>query len=141
MHKYHGPKRELDLLKLLDFDVILTTYATVAAEFRRCSNILHSINWFRIVLDEGRFGDLLLSTPNILVAYWNTDIKHYSPCNPPPKYWTIPCCFNIVVQDSMVFEWDTDPEFPCRPGSTCQISPCSLIGNSSSISELHHITD
>ncbi|EPE30717.1 P-loop containing nucleoside triphosphate hydrolase [Glarea lozoyensis ATCC 20868] len=52
IYKYHGPKRESDLLKLLDFDVILTTYATVAAEFRRCSNILHSINWFRIVLDE-----------------------------------------------------------------------------------------
>jgi SWI/SNF-related matrix-associated actin-dependent regulator of chromatin subfamily A3 len=55
MHKYHGPKRELDPLKLLDFDIIFTTYATAAAEFRRGSNVLHNINWFRIVLDEGRF--------------------------------------------------------------------------------------
>lgn len=60
VHKYHGLKRESDPLKLLDFDVIFTTYATVAAEFRRCSNILHSINWFRIVLDEGRLAVLLL---------------------------------------------------------------------------------
>jgi SWI/SNF-related matrix-associated actin-dependent regulator of chromatin subfamily A3 len=55
VHKYHGPKRESDPLKLLDFDVIFTTYTTMAAEFRNCSNVLHSINWFRIVLDEGRF--------------------------------------------------------------------------------------
>jgi SWI/SNF-related matrix-associated actin-dependent regulator of chromatin subfamily A3 len=57
MHKYHGPKRELNPLKLLDFDIIFTTYATVAAEFRRGSNVLHNINWFRIVLDEGRSAD------------------------------------------------------------------------------------
>lgn len=52
IHKYHGPKRVLDPLKLLDFDIVFTTYATVAAEFRRGSNVLHNINWFRIVLDE-----------------------------------------------------------------------------------------
>ncbi|KAH8687414.1 SNF2 family N-terminal domain-containing protein [Tricladium varicosporioides] len=51
-HKYHGPRKELDPLKLLNFDIVFTTYATVATEFRRGSNILHNINWFRIVLDE-----------------------------------------------------------------------------------------
>ena len=59
MHKYHGPKRQLDPLKLLDFDIVFTTYATVAAEFRRGSNILHNMNWFRIVLDEGRSANSL----------------------------------------------------------------------------------
>jgi SWI/SNF-related matrix-associated actin-dependent regulator of chromatin subfamily A3 len=60
VHKYHGPKRELDTLKLVDFDIIFTTYATVAVEFRQYSNVLHSINWFRIVLDEGRSANSVL---------------------------------------------------------------------------------
>jgi SNF2 family DNA or RNA helicase len=64
MHIYHGPKRELDPLKLLDFDIIFTTYATVATEFRRGSNALHNINWFRIVLDEGKFADSLFPVRN-----------------------------------------------------------------------------
>jgi SWI/SNF-related matrix-associated actin-dependent regulator of chromatin subfamily A3 len=63
MHIYHGSKRESDSLKLLAFDIIFTTYATVAAEFRHCSNVLHSINWFRIVLDEGRLTNSLLFYP------------------------------------------------------------------------------
>jgi hypothetical protein len=44
VHIYHGPKRESDPLRLLDFDIIFTTYATVAAEFRRCRNVIHSIH-------------------------------------------------------------------------------------------------
>ncbi len=59
MHKYHGTNRELDPLKLLDFDIIFTTYATIATEFRRGSNVIHNIDWFRIVLDEGRSADSL----------------------------------------------------------------------------------
>jgi SWI/SNF-related matrix-associated actin-dependent regulator of chromatin subfamily A3 len=51
--KYHGQKRESDAKDLLDFDILLTTYATVASEFGRGSGPLYRITWFRIVLDEG----------------------------------------------------------------------------------------
>jgi SWI/SNF-related matrix-associated actin-dependent regulator of chromatin subfamily A3 len=51
--KYHGQNRESERAKLLNFDILLTTYATVAAEFGRGSGPLYGITWFRIVLDEG----------------------------------------------------------------------------------------
>jgi SWI/SNF-related matrix-associated actin-dependent regulator of chromatin subfamily A3 len=53
VQKYHGSSKEIDIAKLLDFDIVLTTYATITAEFSRDS-CLHGITWFRIVLDEGR---------------------------------------------------------------------------------------
>jgi SNF2-related domain len=53
IQKYHGSFKETDIEKLVDFEVVLTTYATIAAEFTRNSR-LHGITWFRIVLDEGR---------------------------------------------------------------------------------------
>jgi SNF2 family DNA or RNA helicase len=50
---YHGQKRESESRELLDFDILLTTYATVASEFGKGSGPLYRITWFRIVLDEG----------------------------------------------------------------------------------------
>jgi SWI/SNF-related matrix-associated actin-dependent regulator of chromatin subfamily A3 len=52
--RYHGPKRETDVSRIAGFDVVLTTYGTLTAEFCRGTNLLHGINWFRVVLDEGR---------------------------------------------------------------------------------------
>ncbi|KAL1967714.1 hypothetical protein VTN77DRAFT_2971 [Rasamsonia byssochlamydoides] len=37
---------------LVNFDIIISTYATVAAEFGRGASNLYRIKWFRIVLDE-----------------------------------------------------------------------------------------
>ncbi|KAH0563182.1 hypothetical protein GP486_002249 [Trichoglossum hirsutum] len=51
VQKYHGSSKETDITKLLDYDVILTTYATITAEFSR-NSCLHGITWFRVVLDE-----------------------------------------------------------------------------------------
>jgi SNF2 family DNA or RNA helicase len=50
---YHGQKRESESRELLDFDVLLTTYATVASEFGKGYGPLYGITWFRIILDEG----------------------------------------------------------------------------------------
>lgn len=33
--------------------MILTTYGTVMADRRRGSGILHQVDWYRLVLDEG----------------------------------------------------------------------------------------
>lgn len=52
-HKYHGSNRESEVPKLLEFDIIFTTYATLTAGFCRGDSILHQIRWFRLVLDEG----------------------------------------------------------------------------------------
>ncbi|KAL1585425.1 hypothetical protein WHR41_05654 [Cladosporium halotolerans] len=52
---YHGPNRTQDLEDLAKYDIILTTYGTVASEFSdslKKKKALASMNWFRIVLDE-----------------------------------------------------------------------------------------
>ncbi|KAK8133073.1 P-loop containing nucleoside triphosphate hydrolase [Apiospora kogelbergensis] len=51
-HKHIGSGRHKETQYLCDRPIIFTTYATVAAEFRRGDSILAKINWFRIVLDE-----------------------------------------------------------------------------------------
>ena len=51
--KHHGSNRSKDAKTLLEYDVILTTYATLTAEFRSGDSILHQAEWFRLVLDEG----------------------------------------------------------------------------------------
>ncbi|KAF4300775.1 hypothetical protein GTA08_BOTSDO07089 [Botryosphaeria dothidea] len=52
VHKYHGQHRQIDRPSLVDHDVVLTTYGTVATELRRGRGMLQSINWYRLVLDE-----------------------------------------------------------------------------------------
>ncbi|KAI0531666.1 SNF2 family N-terminal domain-containing protein [Xylaria digitata] len=51
-HKHLGPERHKEVQLLHERLIVFTTYATVAAEFRRGHNTLGKINWFRIVLDE-----------------------------------------------------------------------------------------
>jgi SNF2 family DNA or RNA helicase len=52
---YHGAGRITDVEQLAKFDVVFTTYGTVAAEWSDSlgkRKALASLNWFRIVLDE-----------------------------------------------------------------------------------------
>ncbi|KAG4439482.1 hypothetical protein IFR05_005018 [Cadophora sp. M221] len=55
---YHGANRIKDMQKLADFDIVITTYGSVATEFNNRSKKkpgvypLEEMNWFRIVLDE-----------------------------------------------------------------------------------------
>ena len=52
---YHGPSRIQDVQVLAKFDIVFTTYGTVASEWSdalRKKKALASLNWFRIVLDE-----------------------------------------------------------------------------------------
>ncbi|ETS77388.1 hypothetical protein PFICI_11262 [Pestalotiopsis fici W106-1] len=51
-HRHIGSWRHKETRYLHERPIIFTTYATVAAEFRRGDNTLSRINWFRIVLDE-----------------------------------------------------------------------------------------
>jgi SNF2 family DNA or RNA helicase len=55
---YHGANRIKDVRKLAEFDLVITTYGSVASEFNHRSKKkqgvypLEEMNWFRIVLDE-----------------------------------------------------------------------------------------
>lgn len=55
---YHGPNRIKDINKLAEFDLVITTYGSVASEFghrgkqKAGTYPLEEMNWFRIVLDE-----------------------------------------------------------------------------------------
>lgn len=52
-YKYHGQNRNIALHELLSHDVILTTYGTLAADFKRRQSFLYKIRWYRVILDEG----------------------------------------------------------------------------------------
>jgi SNF2 family DNA or RNA helicase len=57
-HIYHGANRIKDFKKLAEFDLVITTYGSVASEYNKRAKRkggdapLEEINWFRIVLDE-----------------------------------------------------------------------------------------
>ncbi|KAF9878016.1 DNA repair and recombination protein rad5c [Colletotrichum karsti] len=50
--KYHGPNRERDIEKIMNSQIVVTTYNTLSAEFENKSSLLHKIGWYRVVLDE-----------------------------------------------------------------------------------------
>lgn len=61
--RFHGDRRENDATRLIEHDVVLTTYHTLMTDYfvaggkalrkQNGGRILHSISWMRIVLDEG----------------------------------------------------------------------------------------
>lgn len=55
IYRYHGERKQVDLQELLACDIVLTTYATIAAGFCRGQSILSRIEWFRVVLDEAHY--------------------------------------------------------------------------------------
>jgi SWI/SNF-related matrix-associated actin-dependent regulator of chromatin subfamily A3 len=54
MFKYHGPERHIEAQELGNYDIVMTTYGTIAAEFGKTDGILGRIRWYRIILDEGK---------------------------------------------------------------------------------------
>jgi SNF2 family DNA or RNA helicase len=51
--KFHGPDRARSARQLVAEDVVLTTYATLVEDSKR-AKLLQKIIWFRIILDEGK---------------------------------------------------------------------------------------
>ncbi|KUJ07728.1 uncharacterized protein LY89DRAFT_351881 [Mollisia scopiformis] len=52
IHVHHGRDRAVEHAALADYDIVLTTYHTIAAEALDPHPPLNRIKWFRIVLDE-----------------------------------------------------------------------------------------
>lgn len=51
VYKYHGPQRDRRVKFLSEKHVVISTYSTLAAEFRdNCRNGLLGVNWLRIVV-------------------------------------------------------------------------------------------
>lgn len=50
---YHGTNRTQNMYELSKYDIVITTYGTLAADYSRGAlSVLHRLKWFRIVLDE-----------------------------------------------------------------------------------------
>jgi len=49
---FHGENRPKSPEHLVNHDIVLTTYATLASDHKKQS-ILQHIQWYRVVLDEG----------------------------------------------------------------------------------------
>jgi SWI/SNF-related matrix-associated actin-dependent regulator of chromatin subfamily A3 len=52
--KYHGQNRERFTTKLYGADIVITTYHTLAAEVSNSNHLINDIEWYRLVLDEGK---------------------------------------------------------------------------------------
>lgn len=52
VHRYHGIGTLVDAMFLECCDVVLTTYETVSLDHLK-GGVLQSMQWFRVVLDEG----------------------------------------------------------------------------------------
>jgi SNF2 family DNA or RNA helicase len=87
---YHGKKRP-DASALESFDVVLTTYETIMADeskvSHKCSQrSLQSVQWYRIVLDEGRklvvrFHGMNVRLTDIAHMIRNRDTKRFKSIN------------------------------------------------------------
>lgn len=59
-HIFHGKRRAKDREMLSQFDVVITTFQSVSMEWKNymsysgsSSNLLFSLHWHRVALDEG----------------------------------------------------------------------------------------
>jgi len=56
--RHHGSQRLTQRLQLLHYDIIITTFQTIASEWRRrhtTSSFLFSVTWYRLILDEAHY--------------------------------------------------------------------------------------
>ena len=52
--KYYGKDRNADLKPYFTSDFVFTTYHTIASSINQTNAAVFNIEWFRVVLDEGK---------------------------------------------------------------------------------------
>lgn len=55
---FHGEQKPQGYKPLIDTDLVLTTYSTLASDYKK-SGLLHKMEWYRVVLDEGKIKSFL----------------------------------------------------------------------------------
>lgn len=105
-HIYHGAQKETNPEKLITFDIVITTYATIRAEIfsKRAPGVrkspINEIRWFRIVLDEGK--DHLKNVRQGLINY-STYYKG-------AVNTTVTSCMFARSTAEVVLDWHADPK-------------------------------
>ncbi|KAI0123677.1 SNF2 family N-terminal domain-containing protein [Xylariales sp. AK1849] len=51
-YKYHGTSRRLSTTSPIPYDIVLSTYSSIAADYSRGGGVLKCFEWYRIILDE-----------------------------------------------------------------------------------------
>jgi SWI/SNF-related matrix-associated actin-dependent regulator of chromatin subfamily A3 len=54
VNTFHGESRSTQSTSLMNYDIVLTTFATLVSDCKR-HKVLQSVEWFRVVLDEGKY--------------------------------------------------------------------------------------
>ena len=83
VYKFHGIGKEIDVDSLVNYDIVMTTYATLTSGVTKGSSLLQQIMWFRIILDEG------MDYSNEAPCVCTLKVGVCSPCSTPPGHTTI----------------------------------------------------
>lgn len=111
----HGPNRPHDPKLLTSFDVVLTTYATLAAE--NSSGVLHQLEWYRVVLDEGTTATLAIC---VEISVLGLTCSH-SALDPKLSLEAIPSSIRSIYLSTMVPNRNSGPKPAGRPLISCRV--------------------
>lgn len=130
--KYHGSDRPKDIEQIADSDIVVTTYSTLTAELQVKSkpSLLHCVDWFRVVLDEGKVSSA--SFP-ILLAFLMVDSAYYSASG----YSILPRMRHNTRQFKVVSHRNTYSKQARRHWYSFRIHTCRAFYQGGYLSEVH----
>lgn len=134
--KYHGSDRPKAFNTVADSDIVVTTYSTLTTEFQSMStrSLLHSIDWYRIVLDEGK-PRLPLSFRELLPCITAINSTHHSP----PRYSILSCLRRASRQLAMVSHGDPYSEQARRHWHPTRVHPRRAFLHARCLSEMDRV--
>lgn len=114
--RFHGKSRPREPGALQKQNIVLTTYATLAAD--HCGHgLMYHMDWYRVVLDEGRFVVRIVFLSFLL----STNLSN-SPLDPELVIKTIQSSIWAHQQKKVVSYRNSHSKLTGRPGLTSSIS-------------------